>query len=39
VKLAVVGSCATLVAEELLDDTDYKIDETTAELLYGEIII
>ncbi|XP_053387745.1 uncharacterized protein LOC123542835 isoform X2 [Mercenaria mercenaria] len=39
VKLDSVGSCCTLVAEELLNDPDFEIDETVAELLYGTILV
>ncbi|WAR29744.1 hypothetical protein MAR_003312 [Mya arenaria] len=35
VKLDFVGSCSTLVAEELLDDPDFLLDKIVAELLYG----
>ncbi|KAL4216752.1 hypothetical protein ACF0H5_024475 [Mactra antiquata] len=39
VKLDLVGSCSTLVAEELLSDPDFLIDEITGELLYGTILV
>jgi len=35
VKLELVGSCSTLIAEELLSDPDFSLDKTAAELLYG----
>ena len=35
-KLATVGSCCTLVAEELLNDTDFHLDDQIAQLLYGK---
>ncbi|XP_052785753.1 uncharacterized protein LOC128221254 [Mya arenaria] len=39
VKLDFVGSCSTLVAEELLDDPDFLLDKIVAELLYGTILV
>ncbi|XP_060558083.1 protein prune homolog 2-like [Ruditapes philippinarum] len=39
VKLDFVGSCCTLVAEELLNDPDFELDDTVAQLLYGTILV
>ena len=35
-KLDTVGSCCTLVAEELLNDTEFPLDDQVAQLLYGK---
>ena len=37
VKLDTVGSCCTLIAEELLKDTDFHLDDQVAQLLYGKL--
>ena len=34
-KLDTVGSCCTLIAEELLEDPDFHLDDQVAQLLYG----
>ena len=38
VKLDTVGSCCTLIAEELLDDQEFELDNQVAELLYGSSV-
>lgn len=36
--MELVGSCCTLVAEALLSDETFPMDETVASLLYGNVI-